>query len=138
MTDESFQKLHAELRKMTKKQIIERELARQGYAMEAHSCVTCEFYKIWGTDYSQYYDCTRDEDNYRQPGPEYIEQNRCLHYKKMEIGSCLVCHAPGIEKCLVLVQSPYQRDEHVPATGYWCGQCKQRYVLDGGKFVPSK
>lgn len=136
--EESFRKARAGLRKMTKKQLVERELKRQGHAMESHACVNCEHFKIWGNDYSQYHDCTRDAKNYRQLPPGTIEQNRCLHYKKMAIDACMACGAPGVEKCLVLVQSPCQPDERVPATGYWCGQCKQRYILSNGTFVPWK
>lgn len=47
MDEESFQKLRRELNNMTKKQLVERELAKHGYAMETHSCMNCEFYKIW-------------------------------------------------------------------------------------------
>ena len=129
--EERFHQLNDELLQLTKDQLIERELNRQGFSMKMHACVTCEHFKIHGTDYSQYYDCIHDKRDYRSPGPDYIAQNRCMNYQKMKLESCPFCESIEIEKCLVLVQSPYQRDESVPNTGYWCSACKTRFRFDG-------
>ena len=132
--EERFQRVYRALRKKTKQQLIESELERQGFSMEIHTCVTCEYFKIWGHDYAQYFDCARDKSNYWSPGPEYIAQNRCLHYQKMEACACPFCSAAGIEKCLTIVDVP-PFNGFRPETGYWCGACKTRFRYDNGNPV---
>jgi hypothetical protein len=126
------------LKRMTEEEFVATEMEKAGYSMEPHDCVTCKHFRIWGTDYSQYYDCMHDDTKYRELPPDHIEYNRCQRYVLMKINKCLICGEPGIKKCLVLVQSPSQKEKRVPETGYWCDNCKKRHVLVDGNFVPMK
>ena len=124
--------LLSELNGMTKEQLVTRILAERGFSRDEHSCQRCEFFKIWGHDYSQYFDCTFTSD-YRQLTPETIKKNRCLDYKEMKLVVCPSCSKADLEKVIVVVDiDPYTWK---PDTGYHCSSCKTIFVIKGDALV---